>query len=57
MVNGEVQMIEGEEARLRCISSSSKPKTDIQWAISGMLLGLWPIKDKNFEIGSNRSNF
>lgn len=32
--NGELQIIEGEEARLRCIASSSKPKTDIKWTLS-----------------------
>ena len=34
-VNGEIQVVEGVEAKLRCIASSSKPKTDIQWTLSG----------------------
>jgi len=34
MVNGEIQMIEGDEARLRCIAASSKPKTDIEWTLA-----------------------
>lgn len=36
MENDELLMIEGVEARLRCIASSSKPKTNIEWSLSGI---------------------